>query len=217
MTRALYIVFDLDGTLIDTREEIAEAIYLTRSEFGLKKVTKQDLNSWFGLHPSNFFEELSNSDALEKAVTAFRVHLLRLHGGHVRLFEDTLPALSRLHELGACLAIATTKPTDLALDLLARSPILEFVQIVQGTDDFSPKPSPELFLRLDSKFLKDPSFTKISVGDRPEDATAARLAGYQAVAIRRNDSGPSEADFKKSGASHVISNLMEVITLAGTN
>jgi phosphoglycolate phosphatase len=215
LTRPLFIAFDLDGTLIDTKEKISQAISFTRSEFRLRETNKQALDSWFGLHPGVFFEELSNTDELKEAISLFGFQLRRLHDGQVRLFDDTIPTPSHLNQLGETLVIATTKPTDLALDLLANSPIMKFVQTVQGTDDFNPKPDPELFLRLNKEFVKETNFMKISVGDRKEDAIAARGAVYQAVAIRRNDSDPSETEFKKSGASYVIGNLMEIVELAG--
>lgn len=213
MNNSLLVVFDLDGTLIDSRAEIAEATNITRREFGLSPAKPEELKAWFGLHPTRFFDDLHRSGDLQDAIAVFRSNLQHLHGGTARFFDDCPQALKDLHGHGVTLAIATTKPTHLAEDLVNTNSVSKYISAIQGTDGFQAKPNPEVFFRLEEKLAPGQFAKKISVGDRLEDARAGTGAGYKAVAIRRNYFDPSEYSYKESGATHVITDLNELIEL----
>jgi phosphoglycolate phosphatase-like HAD superfamily hydrolase len=211
MNRPVLVVYDLDGTLIDSRNEISEAINLTRQAFGLIPAELNALNSWFGSHPGQFFSEITNPKELENAINEFRHQLRFISDGKVKTFIEALPVLARIHHSGITQAIATTKPTALAEELLHGSPILDYVSIIQGTDNFMPKPNPELFFQLERRLGLPKYFRRISIGDRVEDALAGSAAGYESLAVRRNSWDPSEYAYQEAGARVVMNNLTGIL------
>jgi len=93
------------------------------------------------------------------------------------------------------LAVATSKPTKVATEVIKHSFLRDFEFHVQGTDDFPPKPDPEVIYRVLRHFPSIPSFM---IGDRTEDIYSAKSAGISAIGIA--SSAHSEDDLKDAGA-----------------
>jgi phosphoglycolate phosphatase len=94
------------------------------------------------------------------------------------------------------LAIATSKPTEIAAEVVKHTMIKGFNVHVQGTDQFPPKPDPEVILRVLRLYPGVPSFM---VGDRTEDMHAARSAKIPCIGIAAG--AHSESKLKEAGAS----------------
>lgn len=210
------IVFDLDGTLIDSRLEIALATNQTRLEFGLFEATKADLDLWFGKHPRNFFPELAR-EAQDAAAIAFRNKLFESKTETI-LFPDSVPSVLALKSIGCKIGVATTKSTALAIKTLQNTQLITLIDAIQGSDGIPEKPSPDVFLHLEKKILtkskKNANFQiKVSVGDRVSDITAGNAAGYNSYGIRRETNSDSEESLIKAGAFAVLTSLMELLKI----
>lgn len=212
------VVFDLDGTLLDTRDDIKMATIETRAEFQLPPVSEDQLSEWFGKHPRLFFAGL-NSTGVETAILKFRSKLMS-STREPKPFADSYVTLRSLKSRGHVVAVATTKPTFLATSLLKQTPLYQFLDFVQGTDDFAEKPDPEVFLRLEAAIKRSDGKVsdlgiskKISVGDRVSDIQAGLAAGYISFGIKRIHNYETDEEFVAAGATNMLASLEQLIYL----
>lgn len=207
------VVFDLDGTLVDTRAQISQATQITRSQLGLGIASTDSLRDWFGMSPNLFFSELSGQE-LKAAVKSFRLTLLEL-STEVRVFPEVVEALEELRVANVLTAIATTKPTWLAEKVVSSAGLSGLIKHVQGTDERPPKPDPAVFLACLALSGTSVGLSSFAIGDRLEDAKAGTAAGLQAVGLRRNDFDPLEEEYLQAGATWVVSDLKHAIQKIG--
>lgn len=185
MTRPL-ILLDLDGTLVDSRHDIAAAIREALREAGAPAPEATELFRFIGKPLLDIFVELLDDreppyTRAEAACETYRRYYFDHCADRSTLYpgvRETLLAL-RPH---AALAIATTKRTFMAervAELLGLAPLLD---AVGGTDGIPFKPDPALLLALMRRFDADPART-LMVGDTVSDLRAARKAGVSAAAV----------------------------------
>lgn len=176
------VVFDLDGTLIDSAGDIAHSINYVLRRNGSAELAVERVRQLIGRPPSEVFEMAGwrDSAAIGAAVSDFREHLARHIGERSTVFPGVVELLERLEAAGIGTAVATTKPTGLARLAVEVAGLSELVRHVQGTDGFPPKPSPEVVQRAISLLGVS---NGLMVGDTPDDIHAGRAAGLQTVAL----------------------------------
>jgi phosphoglycolate phosphatase len=174
------VVFDLDGTLVDSEHQISVATNETRRLFGLSPAKSRQLQSWFGKHPKNFFPELSAEDN-ELAVNSFRntlsesLHLIKpIRGAH--------NLLDYLKEMNATLAVATTKPSWLAVSVVGEVGMSTYFDHIQGSEGLNPKPSTDVFKKVEETLGFSPKL-KFAIGDRISDMKASVGSGYRSTLL----------------------------------
>jgi phosphoglycolate phosphatase len=190
-------IFDLDGTLVDSAEQIAVSLNKARSDFGYPTQPISYYQELVGLPVDELLAdiEISKERSLN-LVTHFRKYLVRdIQRGNNAVFPGVLETLKLFAGMHMGLAVATSKPIKVAIEVIKHSSLRDFDLYVQGTDDFPPKPDPEVILRVLRHFPKTPSFM---VGDRAEDIWAAQRAALPAIGIASG--GHSESDLKDAGA-----------------
>jgi len=170
-------VFDLDGTLIDSKEAILDSSLKTLQEFGVSDINGQDILDSVGLPISLAFEKYLSGKSLESAVKAFRADLAERGANKTFLYDDTVSLLQKLKSMGVILAVATNKYASLAEEVLRQKGIEGFFATVKGSDTSPAKPSPQMLLELKSEFPE--MLLYVMVGDRGEDLIAAQLAGFK--------------------------------------
>jgi phosphoglycolate phosphatase-like HAD superfamily hydrolase len=94
----------------------------------------------------------------------------------------TIKLLSYLKSKEVAIGVATTKPTHLANEILSHINLIDFFDIVQGSELVQPKPSSEVFLLLESKLASIPK-RKFAIGDRVSDMKASISAGYHSTLL----------------------------------
>jgi phosphoglycolate phosphatase len=199
------IIFDLDGTLIDSRNQISAAIQVTRQTFDLAPATEWQLGSWFGMKPDFFFFDLP-TEFHSEAISAFRDEL-RVSEIEAPPFPEVTSVLTSLREMSILLAVATTKPGWLANHVMKVSGLLDFFIHIQGTDDFPAKPAPDVFYAcLENLQLESPNRIW-GIGDRVEDAQAASAAGVAAIGLIRRESDPDALQYHRAGALTTVNSL----------
>jgi phosphoglycolate phosphatase-like HAD superfamily hydrolase len=174
------VVFDLDGTLADSANHIAEATNAIRKVFGLETAPKSNLKRWYGKPPSIFFPELLGPQNLE-AVEEFR-RLLSETKELVKPMPGSVEILTWLKNNNVDVAVATTKPTLLASEILSQIELRYFIDHVQGSEGLRPKPSSDVFIKLQNSLTYVPDI-KFSIGDRVSDMKASLNAGYNSTLL----------------------------------
>lgn len=206
------IIYDLDGTLIDSRHDIANAVNWTLKELGFRELPGERIGSFVGDGVTNLMrrslEEIGcRVPSLERAIKLFR----RRYGEH--LLDDTrlYPSVKKVLEFfkDRKQAVMTNKPEDFSLAIL-RGLAVEtyFFRVVGGDQGFPKKPAPEAVLRILNEAQVLPEET-ILVGDSATDIKTARNAGIKTLAVTYGFGSPEELE--RSGPDEIINDLEELI------
>ncbi len=180
----MLLIFDLDGTLIDPRDDIAASINHALVQVGADAQAATLIHRQIGRPLDDIFLDLIGDGDRERALSAsakYREHFYNHCADASQLYDgvaDTLATLSRDHDL----AVATTKQSFMAervIDLFGLTP---YFKKVQGTDGFPAKPAPDIILRLLTELDACATETWM-VGDRTSDIEAAQNAGVRAVGV----------------------------------
>ncbi len=189
------VLFDLDGTLLDTACELADAVNDTLAELGQRPVTEAQVRDWIGNGTRELLvcaladaggqprETLRGSQALARAASVFDPHYEARCGTRSQPYPHAEQLLRQLLAGGVRLAVVTNKDSRFTLPLLAHhrlAPLLDAV--VCGDDVPNKKPAPDGILRcLES--LGVPPSRALFVGDSAIDVASARNAGIAVWAV----------------------------------
>lgn len=194
------LVFDLDGTLVDSSESICSAVNQAREFFGYPTAESRYLHKRIGLPAEALFEDLHlNEDQLFRIVGIFREKLsIGIEDG-ITFFPGVLNFLraAKVHDFFT--AIATNKPSSLARKLVSSCELNTLIDFTVGIGEFLPKPNPSMISHCSNRF----KVTNVTMfGDRIEDMQAAVSAGVLAVGVLQ--SFHTEENLLESGASFVF-------------
>lgn len=197
------IIFDLDGTLVDSHSQIEFAMNLARTNFGYPKSPLGQIFQKLGLPVHELFSDLElNPIAQDELIAEFRKRLYESINVDNKCYLGVEPLLHKIRESGVKVAIATGKSTSMANKVVENSIMHGNIDVIQGTDGFLPKPSPEVINRCLAKF---PGSRAVMVGDRTEDMMAATNAGIPSIGIAQ--SAHSELTLRRGGADLTFRNM----------
>lgn len=200
------LIFDLDGTLIDSADGICSAVNRTRELIGFPSAEVDFLHQRIGLPATTLFDDLElTENQLADAVKIFRRHLLITIDEGVVFFPGALDFLRFAKSNEFFTAIATNKPITLANRLVSSCELSELIDLTIGVGDFLPKPDPSM-ISYCSEYFK--SSDSIMFGDRVEDMQAARHAGAKAIGLVQGFH--TKENLLGSGANQVFSDFVSV-------
>jgi phosphoglycolate phosphatase len=193
MPPALYpydlVFFDLDGTLIETAFEIADAVNDTLIQFGLAPVEQARVDRWIGhgtrelliqavaLRGGTPADVLRHADSFRQMEVAFGEHYQHRCGTRSRLYPHVRETLHALRERGVKLAVVTNKEcryTQTVLDAHELSPL--FDRVISGDTFAVKKPNPLAITDTLSRHGVT-AHRALFVGDSSIDVATARNAG----------------------------------------
>ncbi len=187
------LLWDLDGTIADTRRDIASGVAGLLRDRGLTPLSLEAVlrNVGRGIRVlvSRSLEQAGaaarDEADLTLAVETFRVHYRR-HLMDTTVPYDGMPGLLRaLHQRGRRMGVVSNKTEDFTREILDRLDLLDCFRIVIGGDTYPErKPDPEPLLR--AIHLCDPAAhaeRAVMIGDSITDLRAARSAGMLACAV----------------------------------
>jgi phosphoglycolate phosphatase len=192
VNRIKAIIFDLDGTLIDSTDQIYQAVSRTRKEFGYPEINLNQVQSKVGLQAKELFSNLGLRDLEEEdsVVHVFRQHLLNLNLDESHLYDGVFDLLKWAKANKFVMTVATNKPHHLAVKALGETKILDFFEYVVGSDNLPSKPDPAIIDQCLDLMKVDRDFACM-IGDRVEDTLAAKAAGIKAYGVIQ---GPHSAE-----------------------
>ncbi len=183
-------LFDVDGTLLDSAEDICGAI---RDALALAPLPSFDalyFRRYVGIHLRAMFADLlpgMTEERTEELIQRYRtLYLAREHRG-TRVYEGVPEALAAL---GGRKATATTKGTPTTRAVLEQFGLIQYFDHVQGTDGIPFKPAPDVILASIDALGACPEDCLL-VGDSPADMEAGRRAGVQTCAVRYGYGDPA--------------------------
>jgi pyrophosphatase PpaX len=174
------VLFDLDGTLLDTKELILSSFrYATREVLG-EALPDEAVLSYIGI-PLKDQAQIFAPGHVDEMLRVYREHNARVHDELIRYFEGTREMLDELRAEGRRLAVVTSKRNGLAVRGLTYFGLEGYFEFVIGSEDTTKhKPEPEPLLLGAERLGLLPSDC-VYVGDSPFDMQAARAAGIVAV------------------------------------
>jgi phosphoglycolate phosphatase len=201
------VIFDLDGTLVDSLDQISRSMNQARGYFGYEQLSFDRYREILGQPVQEMIGDLElDNDSQNELVSEFRRILMLDIQIQNTLFPGVHELLKRITEDGFSLAIATTKPSHIAKLVVEHSPLAYFGFNIQGTDGFPPKPNPDVILNCLQNFNDTDA---IMVGDRVEDVLAAKAAGIPSIGIA--SSGHSIEQLSNAGARGVFQSMSDLL------
>lgn len=183
------IIFDFDGTLIDSYEAIAESLNHVRTSFSLPAVPAEEVRPMVGHGLERLIEKAIGPERVEEGVKLFRQSYARLCEGKTSILPQVKETLDTLDKRGYQMAIATNKPSYFARDILKALEIDHlFVEVLGPNDVERPKPDPEMIEIIIMRIGLSPEEI-VYVGDMPLDVEVGRRAGVAVYAVPTGSSG----------------------------
>ena len=175
------IIFDLDGTLVDSRADLALSVNLMRKDFGFAPFSEKDVISFVGngvvalMKRSIENTGIPLEDALKSYTAHYAEHLL----DNTRLYDGMEEALRKLAANGIAMAVVTNKPEAAARSILEGLGVLDlFCAVIGGGSGCALKPEPDALLKC-LEISGDQAGTSWMVGDHYTDLEAGRRAGMK--------------------------------------
>ncbi|HHY76263.1 MAG TPA: HAD-IA family hydrolase [Firmicutes bacterium] len=211
------VLFDLDGTLIDTTQAILDSLQYTVRYFTGETRDKEQFRKYAGVPLDEVLMDLL-PDHIEEARDVYIRHNLSLHDEMVRAFPGTIETLEELRRRGVKLAIVTSKRRPSAMFGLKATGLLgRFDAMVFYDDVTKHKPEPEPILKA-LELLGIEKGTVLMVGDSTYDIRAARSADARLEDIVVKSAGAAYGPFgrevlSKENPDYILDSIGEVISV----
>jgi len=173
-------LFDLDGTLIDSSLDIAEATNFTLKKLGFKPRPVDEIIKHVGYGGRKLLEGILGTDdrnIIDRAVSIFREYYFSNPSKYTKLYPGVLETLETIKDRGKKVAVITNKYEDISKRILDDVGIIQYIDIVIGGDTLSrKKPDPEPVLHVIDRFSVAPD-RALMVGDSETDIISGKSAG----------------------------------------
>ncbi len=174
------LIFDLDGTLVDSSPDIIASFQETLKAQGHSEPPYAEVKRLIGRPLREMYACYAEEEQLDSLIAAYREHYPKHFVDNSSLYPNVLELLEALKMRGFACVVATTKASMMAkpfCDALGLSP---FLNHVQGTDDFPAKPAPDVIFKA-LEAIKGEGIWM--VGDTTHDIEAGRAAGLDTYAV----------------------------------
>ena len=180
------MLFDLDGTLTDSKQGIIGAVQYAMDKMGLPPADETEILSYIG---GPFREELRRAHGFDKSradrfVALYREYYLSQGIHENRVFDGIESLLAELHASGKALAVATAKPSEQAEVVLINFGLRQYFGLIAGSEPNGDRSAKVDVIRHALAQLLPPDLSKVvMVGDRCHDILGARENGIHSAAV----------------------------------
>ncbi len=182
-TRKRLFIFDMDGTLVDSRADITIGVNIMRKQYGLGPLAVETVCSYVGNGPDQLVEraldgiDFSTAEALSVFMDAYSRHA----NEKTIPYPGVMEGIEQLHTGGDLLAVSTNKPHDCCVSIIRHLGMEHlFCSVIGEGADFRLKPDPEILHHI-MKENKTPAESTYMVGDHHTDIEAGKRAGVQSI------------------------------------
>jgi phosphoglycolate phosphatase len=186
------VIFDLDGTLIDSYAAIAASLNHARSGFGLPPLPADEVRRHVGRGLEALLSELVGPQRVAEGLARFREHYARVYPDATFVLPGVRPTLARLRAAGLALGVASNKPARFGEAILEGLGLRHHFGCVLGPDRVgATKPDPAM-LHACLRCLALTPERALYVGDMVLDVATAAEAGVAVVLVPGGSSGVDE-------------------------
>ncbi len=218
MTRLRAVLFDLDGTLLDSAPDIRQAVNKMLAEVGREPLSLAEVKSMLGdgvmetcrkaLEATGGVKE---GEDIYPYVQKFIAHYRSLPPSEEQVFPHVRETLTELKGAGVKLAVCTNKQEEATKRILAALGLDTFFDFIAGGDTFTVhKPNPGHILETLKKMDVAGTSGVVFVGDGPNDTVASARAGIPCFVVMHGyneDYDALKADVKIGDISEIIPRL----------
>jgi phosphoglycolate phosphatase len=177
------ILFDLDGTLIDSTEAILEGFRVTFEKFNKPYPGDKKVKKLIGLPLEIMFFKLGISKNVEEYVNIYKMHYRKISTQKTKLLPKAKEAIIKATTF-ARLGIVTTKTARYSKELMEHFGLMDYFEVLIGREDvINPKPHPEPILKA-LHLMKANKENAFMVGDTCLDILSAKEAGIKAIGVK---------------------------------
>ena len=181
-------IFDLDGTLLDTIDDLKEAVNHAMSLRGFPTFTRDEVMAMVGHGARNLMRKAlpvghKDDDMVDAAYNDFRAYYITHIDVHTKPFPGIHDLLTQLHQEGVMLAVASNKFQEGTEHLIKEFfPEIPFVAVLGGRPDFPLKPDPEIVGEVMRKADVDKE-DAVMIGDSDTDMETAANGDIMGIAV----------------------------------
>jgi phosphoglycolate phosphatase len=180
----MVILFDLDGTVIDSTEAIIESFYSACDKFGFKKPKEDDIKKLIGYPLDVMFSEVGvGSEKVWDFVKAYKEHYRVISKQKTIMLPKATQAILEASNF-ARLGVVTTKTAKYSRELLEHFNLMDKFEVLVGREDVTnPKPHPEPILKA-LEMMNISSLEDVYIiGDTKLDLISAKKAGIKSIGV----------------------------------
>ena len=177
------VIFDMDGTLVDSAKAITSTINTTRKELDLKPNLESDfivkiINNPTKNYIKEFYPGITPS---QKLMNRFEVLFRQNYEKYATIYGGIKHLLEKLKKENIAIALASNAPSKSLKKILKKLEIFEFFNYIVGFDEENPKkPDPTMLIKIINHHSKNnKSFKTIFIGDSLKDKAASLNAKIQ--------------------------------------
>ncbi|AIQ50215.1 MULTISPECIES: pyrophosphatase PpaX [Paenibacillus] len=206
-----YVLFDLDGTIVNTNELIINSFMHALKENNLPPLTREQIIPHMGTtlqQQISTFTGLADTSALE---LSYRAYNNAHHDELVAAFPRVNETMDELLKRGIKLGIVTTKIRPTTIRALEMFDLLKYMDTIVTVNDVEhAKPHPEPVLTAIRNLNADPQRT-LMVGDSAVDIQSAQAAGVRVAAVAWSLKG--EETLSKYNPDYIIHDMADLLTI----
>ena len=206
----MIILFDLDGTVIDSTEAILESFHNSFEVHNFKEVDDEDIKALIGYPLDVMYSNLGvDENKVWDFVTTYKEHYREISTKKTILLESAKEAIETASKF-ATLGIVTTKTGRYSKILMEHFKLMDYFEVLIGREDVEkPKPNAEPILKaLEKLNKKDKEIWMI--GDTKLDLISAKNAGVNSIGVL---SGYDDEKTLKEYSDIIVSDVLEAIKL----
>lgn len=205
------ILFDLDGTLIDTNELINASFQHTFDHYNLT-FTPEEILEFNGPPLIETFQNI-NPDNADNMIATYRDHNLAAHDSYVTAFPEVVETIEELKKRQIKLGIVTTKMTKSVNMGLTLTGLDRFFDTIITLDDVTyAKPHAEPVLKAMEELEADPA-TTLMVGDNHHDIESGKNAGVQTAGVAWSRKGKER--LLQYNPNYMLEQMTDLLKIAG--
>jgi len=213
------VLFDLDGTLVDSLDDLTDAVNHMLAGFGRQRLEPALVRQLVGKGARNLVQRALATDSpgeIDRGLSAF-TEFNALHiADKSRLYPGARELLQQLADGGIRMAVISNKQEALSRLILKTLEVDAFFDIIAGGDTFAEmKPSPLPLAKVVDEFGCRPA-EAVMVGDSINDIQAGSLAGIATIGCSWGYGGSGElhgADFQATSPAEIFSIITRAVTL----
>lgn len=213
------IIFDVDGTLIDTRLGIMSSVKHVINKFKLKQLSDNELYKFVGISPlQTAFCHFCNidSDLSQKCAEEFRIYYNESELFNAFVYDGIIELLEYFKSNNYKLGVATYKREDLVLKLLKHFNLYKYFDILFGADNNNKLTKSDMIENCLQHF-KAQKENAIMIGDSCHDAQAAEKLGIDFIGVTYGFGFKSESDVNKYSNILCANTPIEIFSLFKSN
>lgn len=200
------VLFDIDGTILDTGEYIFQAYKHTLKLHFKREITWEDVVPVLGLPFEKCYRILTNLEEVDYLMESH--HEFQARRPHlVKTYENALKTLEALEKAGVKIAAVTSHSGNLLMRNLKVSGVEKYFQVIITPDHVkNPKPDPESIFKA-LNVLKVKAKKAIFIGDSPADIEAGKRAGVKTIAALYGFHG---ANLLKTKPDYMVDDISQI-------